>query len=370
MKLKWLSCFFLIFGLIVLSLSGCASTPATQDGPAYLPVKIADNAYFALPQVCEKEGIRWDYDALSKVIVLKKDDQVFRLLIDSSRMLAGDQIHQLSAPVILKDGIVYVAADFVDVIKKSAKSARQGEPFTAPVFLRQVNSVILDAGHGGKDPGAIGRRGLKEKDIVLDVVKRLARILEKSGVKVYQTRSKDIFIPLEERSHIANERQADLFISIHANANKSRWVEGFEVYYLTEAVDDDARAFAAAENAPLTQYEGLDSNAAYLKAIVWDLIYTENRKESIELARYICEAVSQDLKLAMNGVRGAPFAVLKGAFMPAVLVEIGYISNKGGEKKLRNPAYRQKMAESLARGILKFRHYVEGVKAQKVELEK
>lgn len=357
--------FFLALTCIVLLLSGCASTRHTQRELPCSVVRIADASYFALPQACEKEGIRWDYDALSKIIVLKKDDKTFRLLIDSNRMILNGRIYLLSAPVVLKDSIVYVSTDFFDFLKNPKEPGFQPAAFSEPVFLRQVNSVILDAGHGGKDPGAIGRFGLREKDVVLDVVKRLSRILEESGIKVYKTRYDDVFIPLSERSRIANEHEADLFISIHANANKSRWVEGFEVYYLTEGVDDDARALAASENAPLGQYEGMDSEVSYVKAILWDMIYTENRKESIELARYICDAVSQDLKLSMNGVRGAPFAVLKGAVMPAVLVEIGYISNKGGEKKLRNSAYREKMAQSLARGILNFRQYAQGEEKKK-----
>ncbi|MFH1691307.1 MAG: N-acetylmuramoyl-L-alanine amidase [Candidatus Omnitrophota bacterium] len=352
--------FFLIMSFVVLALSGCASGPRASRGLAYTTVSIAGAPYIALPSVCERERISWDYDALSKVVVLKKDNKVYRLLVGSNRMLADGQVHQLSAPVTIKDSIVYVSADFMDFLHPVAASDQTQPMFHAPVFLRQINSVILDAGHGGKDPGAIGKRGLREKDVVLDVTNRLYKILEAFGLKVYRTRSEDVFIPLPERSLIANKKQVDLFISIHANANKSRWIEGFEVYYLTEDVDDDARALAAGENAPLKMSQDLDKSDSYLKAIVWDLVYTENRKESIELARYICESVSNDLKLNMNGVRGAPFAVLKGAQMPAVLVEIGYISNKEGEKKLKSSAYRQKMAESIARGILGFRDYAQG----------
>lgn len=354
--------FLLIFSFVILSLSGCASGPRVPRDLTYTTVNIADTAYIALPSVCEKERVSWDYDALSKVVVLKKDDKVYKLLIDSSRMLAAGEACQLFAPVTIKDSVVYVSADFINFLHPSSESGQKQPMFYPSVFLREINSVILDAGHGGKDPGAIGRAGLREKDVVLDVVNRLYKILEKSGLKVYRTRSADVFIPLPDRSLIANDNQAGLFISIHANANKSRKIEGFEVYYLTEDVDDDARALVSGENALLKMSLDLDKSSAYLKAIVWDLVYTENRKESIELARYVCGAVSHDLKLSMNGVRGAPFAVLKGARMPAVLVEIGYISNKEGERKLRSSAYRQKMAQSIARGILAFRDYARGKK--------
>lgn len=364
MKLKSFKGYCLISSMVVLFLCGCATGPRASGGLPYPVVTIDHMPYYALLEMCEKEHLSWDYDALSKVIVLKKEDKVYRLLVDSGRFMLGAGIFQLPAPVKIDNGVIYVPADFSKYVREPCGLSAGKELPCAPVFLRQINSIVLDAGHGGRDPGAIGRGGLREKDVVLDVAGRLSKILESAGLKVYMTRAQDMFIPLPERSRIANEDKADLFISIHANANRSRWIEGFEVYYLTEGVDDDARALAAGEDTPLAAGgESLGSGAAYLKATLWDLAYTENRKESIELADDICEAVSNDLKLRMLGVRGAPFAVLKGAQMPAVLVEIGYISNREGEKKLRSSSYRQKMAESIARGILGFKDYAQGRKS-------
>jgi N-acetylmuramoyl-L-alanine amidase len=192
------------------------------------------------------------------------------------------------------------------------------------------------------------------------VVRRVKDELDACGLRVLLTRDDDTFIPLADRSAIANRQEADIFVSVHANAALSRWVEGFEVYYLTEAVDDDARAIAAAENAPA----GLDDNffknqAQALRALLWDLVYTENRRESVELANAVSRAVTGRLGMKLLGVKGAPFAVLKGAKMPAVLVEVGYLTNRDGLRKLKDATYRQRIAEAIARGIMDFKTYAE-----------
>lgn len=326
----------------------------------YPTIRIHDLPYFALLTMCETEGIKWDYDPLSKVLILKKDKVDLRLLVGSVAISDAGTIKKLSGPIDIKDSVIYAPTELRDLItppvcKFPEKNAAAG------LYLRSVDSIIVDAGHGGKDPGAIGRQGLREKDVVLDVAQRVRQELTRCGMEADTTRSSDMFIPLPGRSQVANERKADLFVSIHANANRSRWIEGFEIYYLTESVDDDARALAAAENAPL-EIEGNDLHTRWLslKAMLWDLVYTENRKESIELAHFIGRAVSKKMGLKLLGVKGAPFAVLKGARMPAVLVEIGYISNKDGERKLRDTQYRQAMAEAIAAGIIDFKNYCEG----------
>lgn len=350
-----------IFCILLLGVAGCATVPPSVARFPYQTVSMNNVSYFALIQMCEKEGVSWDYDPLSKIVILKKDDKEFKLLIGSKEIYVSGVAEELSGPLLLKESVIYAPVDLRDyVIVPPCLLPRKGLP-AGPVFLRPVNTVILDAGHGGKDPGAIGRYGLKEKDIVLDVAEKAREELEHCGLKVYLTRADDEFIELGERPKVATDKKADLFVSIHANANRSRWVEGFEVYYLTEAVDDDMRALVAAENAPLEINQvPFVSSSVHLKAILWDLIYTENRKESVELAKQISLAVAGEMNLSTIGIKGAPFAVLKGARVPAVLVEIGYISNRDGERRLRDPAYRQKMAHAIATGIMNFKNYSEG----------
>jgi len=350
----------LFFTIAVLFfVAGCATTPV-QEFP-YPTISINNVSYFAVKTMCEQEGIRWDYDPLSEDISLKKDNLDLKLLIGSRTVMAGSVSHELSAPVEIRDSVIYAPVDLRTYIEPSICKFPVTGLLPTGVYLRSVNTVMLDAGHGGKDPGAIGRYGLKEKNVVLDVAEKVKQELERCGLKVIMTRETDDFISLSGRYAMANQKKADLFVSIHANASSSRWIEGFEVYYLTEAVDDDTRALVAAENSqPGIEGQEAGRNSLSLKALLWDLVYTENRKESVALAQSISKAVSRKLNLRMLGVKGAPFAVLKGTQMPAVLIEIGYISNREGEKKLRDPGYRNQMAEAIAEGIMSFKNYSEG----------
>lgn len=348
----------ILLAIFVCSLAGCATAP--EKFP-YQTISINDTPYFSLITMCQQEGIKWDYDPLSKVIILKKPGLDLKLLIGSRKIMVGEAAEELNRPVEIKNSVIYVPVSLRNYIQPPLCKPSKKEIPLAPAYLRPIATIVLDAGHGGKDPGAIGRHGLKEKSIVLDVAEGIKNELDRCGLKVYLTRSGDEFVQLANRPKMANEKKADLFVSIHANANRSRKVEGFEVYYLTEAVDDDARALVAAENFPL-EAGGYDSlrKPLSLKATLWDMIYTENRKESIELAQYISNAVSKEMNLKLLGVKGAPFIVLKSARMPAVLVEIGYVSNGSGEKKLQDPEYRRKMAQAIARGIINFKEYCEG----------
>ena len=234
-------------------------------------------------------------------------------------------------------------------------------PPSLPGAAARLRVIVVDAGHGGHDPGAAGRLGLKEKIVTLDVAKRLADLLRRDGFQVILTRSDDRFIPLYGRPAIANRAGADLFISIHANASRSRSAGGFEAYYLSEATDDHARALEAVENAVLPDGVGngraVSSNS---EAILWDLLYTEHRAESSELASYICRGMSgSSLASKSRGVKSARFAVLKGARMPAVLVEIGFLTHPGEEAHMRMPDHRQRVAEGIRRGVLVFRDELE-----------
>jgi N-acetylmuramoyl-L-alanine amidase len=215
-----------------------------------------------------------------------------------------------------------------------------------------IKKVVLDAGHGGHDPGAIGRSGLREKEINLDIARRVASLLRNEGVQVVLTRPSDKYIPLGTRVRIANDSRADIFVSIHSNANPVRSLNGFEVYYVAPSVSDSKRALFAARSSNL-ELEGavFASRSPTLKAILWDMIYTCARAESIELADAICKSTDSELNVEVLGVKGARYEVLRGAQMPAVLIEVGFLSNSNEESKLRNSFYRQKIAEAIVGGI-------------------
>jgi N-acetylmuramoyl-L-alanine amidase len=226
----------------------------------------------------------------------------------------------------------------------------------------KVGRIVVDAGHGGHDTGTIGPNGLMEKDLVLDVALRLGKLLEqKLGAEVVYTRHDDTFIPLEERTAIANQNQADLFISIHANSSPDPSARGVETYYLNFTRSADALEVAARENATS------DTSIHDLQDLVKKIALKEKIEESrefavtVDKALYTGEAVKNS-GLKDRGVKKAPFVVLIGANMPSILAEISFVSNPSDERKLRTPEYRQRIAESLYRGVSRYAQGLSGVK--------
>jgi len=218
--------------------------------------------------------------------------------------------------------------------------------------------IVLDAGHGGHDPGAIGPRGLQEKDVVLDVTRRLARMLEAGlGVKVALTRTGDYFVPLRERAAFANSHRTDLFVSIHANAHRVSESEGVETYFLSsEASDNEARQVAALENGVI-QLESPSSRGRpdILKTILWDLAQSEFQEESSRLAETVQDSMTLSLGIPNRGVKQAGFYVLGGVAMPAILVEIGFVTNKKEEQRLQDSEYREQVARAIYAGLAEYK---------------
>jgi N-acetylmuramoyl-L-alanine amidase len=225
-----------------------------------------------------------------------------------------------------------------------------------PMPERRLSRVVLDAGHGGKDPGAVGRvLGTHEKVLTLDICARLRRKLAAAGFEVVMSRDSDAYVPLAERSRVAGHGRADLFVSVHVNASPNRGACGLETYFLSEAKTDWERAVAARENAELDSSPG---NGTYgpgdLGLILADLAQNEFLHESSELAADIQQECAAYARVKDRGVKQANFYVLRNTYMPAVLVECGFLSNKSEEKLLRKPAHREKLAEGVTRGITTF----------------
>jgi N-acetylmuramoyl-L-alanine amidase len=218
-----------------------------------------------------------------------------------------------------------------------------------------VRTVVIDPGHGGENPGARGAGGTLEKDVALSIARRLrTELVNARGLTVFLTRDRDLDVGLDERTAIANNYKADLFVSIHANASRARGAKGSEVYFLSYQASDDesrwvAQAEGAAESAPGTT-PGSD-----LSLILWDMAQAEHLEESSALASRIQEELAVVTGSEGRGVKQAPFRVLVGATMPAILVEVAFISNPEEEKLLASEAYQAKIAASLARGIERFR---------------
>jgi N-acetylmuramoyl-L-alanine amidase len=224
----------------------------------------------------------------------------------------------------------------------------------------KLDTVILDAGHGGKDPGTMGKRGTKEKNIALDIVKRVGLLLEKNTkLKVIYTRTEDIFVPLWKRTKMANESNGKIFISIHLNGNPNKTAYGFETYLLRPGKTEDAIEVASRENEVIKledrsndKYKDLSGENLIMATMAQSMFM----KESEELAAMVQEEMSKKVKSKNRGVKQAGFHVLIGASMPNVLIEAGYLTNSNEEKNLRNPKYRQIIANSIYKSIVKFRY--------------
>jgi N-acetylmuramoyl-L-alanine amidase len=232
-------------------------------------------------------------------------------------------------------------------------------PVPVPGKAAGVQTIVVDAGHGGTEMGAKGPTGLLEKDVTLDMAKRLqAGLVKRLGVKVILTRDTDRQVSLDDRTAIANHERADLFLSIHVNASLAKEARGAETYFLSyKATDDESRALAALENNTL----GVESPPANsnLGMVLWEMAQSQYLAESSKLAETIQQNLNEALKIESRGVKQAPFKVLMGATMPAILVEIGFITNADEEQRLKDDAYRDRIASAIIESVAAFKERAE-----------
>jgi N-acetylmuramoyl-L-alanine amidase len=249
-----------------------------------------------------------------------------------------------------------------DQTAHAAAPTASGERSLIRALGLKIGRIVIDAGHGGHDTGTIGPNGLMEKDLVLDVALKLGKLLEdRMGAQVVYTRDDDTFIPLETRTAIANKEQADLFISIHANSSSDPSARGIETYYLNFTSSADALEVAARENAVS------EKSIHELQDLVKKIALKEKIEESREFALDVQKSLYSGLVIKSpglhdRGVKKAPFIVLIGANMPSILAEISFVSNPTDEKKLKTSEYRQRVAESLYKGIARYVSGLSGVR--------
>lgn len=256
-----------------------------------------------------------------------------------------------------KLGLAKTGKGGVGVIQPASipQPTRDGQSTLTRALGLKIGRIVIDAGHGGHDTGTIGPTGLMEKDLCLDVALRLGKIIQQRlpSSDVVYTRSDDTFIPLEERTHIANEAKADMFISIHANSSGNSDARGIETYYLNLKGSDEAMEVAARENS--TSGQGIHE----LQDLVKQIARTEKIDESKEFAEDVQDSLAKRVQKAARpvknrGVRKAPFVVLIGADMPSILTEISFLSNPADEKMLKQPEHRQRVAEGIYQGVASY----------------
>lgn len=238
-----------------------------------------------------------------------------------------------------------------DKVDQPAQPTKSGYSIARQLGLG-IDRIVIDPGHGGKDPGCIGRKGAREKDIVLDVSSRLKKLLTATTkLEVILTRESDIFIPVENRPVIANQKQADMFISIHANSNPRKNYSGVQTFYLNFSSDPSVIATAARENATSSK------NISDMRSILRKIVRNVKIEESQDLAGKIQNTLVKNLKKSYQdtkdlGVKGGPFWVLIGGDMPSILVEISHLSNLQEESRLKTEKYRQQIAQGIYEGII------------------
>ena len=265
-------------------------------------------------------------------------------------------------PSVKRPSRVVIREGGQEVEGREARPTSSGDRSLIRALGLKIGKIVIDPGHGGHDTGTIGPHGLEEKNLVLDVGMRLGRLLEQRlGADVVYTRDDDTFVPLETRTAIANQAQADLFISIHANSSHDQEARGVETYYLNFTTSRDALEVAARENAIS------DQSIYQLQQLVKTITLQEKVEESREFAADVQRSLYTGLSgrnpaIHDRGVKKAPFVVLIGAKMPSILAEISFVSNPQDERKLRSSAYRQHIALALYRGIASYAGGLSGIK--------
>lgn len=271
------------------------------------------------------------------------------LVLEAEKIISGFTIDEPSKKITIKQKETNNKIPLASSAKKIESEKKKW----------QFKSIIIDPGHGGKDPGAIGRSGLKEKDVALDVSKRLAKKIEKNlGIKTILTREEDVFIKLQDRTKFANTNEGSLFVSIHVNAAESRQAQGFETYFLSTTKNENAIRVAARENSVL-ELEGEAQtlkNEDLIRATIAQAAFVQ---QSEKLAALIQKEIGKGVESKNLGVKQAGFYVLMGASMPNVLVELGFISNAQEEKKLKSSQYREALATAIYRAIEEYQKTID-----------
>lgn len=316
--------------------------PGARVGPGIHDLKIADEQLkTARVGQYKPDVVRvvLDVDRIKEYKVFSLSDP-FRIIVDvkGNRPLEfknlTEQIH--AAPVNTPEAKVPEKP-----LPKQPASFKPGK----------IRRIVVDPGHGGHDPGAVGAGGTQEKDVVLSIGRKLAeKIRDELGIDVVMTRSTDVFIPLEERTAIANKVNADIFVSVHANASLNRNASGIETYYLNLAKTEKAAQLAARENGTSLEKVSL------LQAILFDLMANYKLNDSAHLADEVQKALYKKINGHYSGTRNlgvkqGPFYVLVGATMPSILVETAFISNEDEEARLKDPAFLDRSAEGILDGI-------------------
>jgi N-acetylmuramoyl-L-alanine amidase len=322
-----------VFIFLIFSVA-CATTSYRAAPGAY---KLSDFIY--IEDFCRRHNLQYNYDTIDDTIMIRSANIDMRLILNSNIGYLNGRIFALPKEPIYSYGRILVPKDIERVL-----SSGETTVFKLPL---NIKTVVVDPGHGGKDPGAISATGLEEKDLNLKVSKYLKDELEQRGFKVILTRSGDKYLTLQERVDVARQNNADLFISIHSNSSRSRSLKGVEMYHLSAArFNSEERAIDLAKE-ECSKMKEMPFDA---EVILWDMLLSKNYTLSIEFSHALYFNF-KNLGFNVKPPKKAPFYVLRLAYVPSVLVEIGYISNRYEERFLKRDSYQSQIAEAIALGV-------------------
>ena len=354
-----------------------------------------DIYYFSITEFCESQEYKYIYyEDKAKASILFNDFKM-TFSANSSFVQVNQQTVHLLNNIIIKEGNFYLPANSFNILTDyyftpTVFYNKENNNFSILPFTKaattintikkdtviyddiyinnkdknqkwSINTIVLDAGHGGKDPGAIGYYNIHEKNIVLDITNELGRYITKNhpNIEVIYTRTDDTFLGLRDRTNIANESKGQIFISVHANASTAKSARGFEIFLLGPNSVDEAMEVTLRENASIA-FEDNQEQYKLENQIIASLSQTTFLKESEKLALFIENNVKKELpKTRIRGIKQAGFHVLVGASMPNLLVEVGFISNKSEAKLLNKSSYRRQMARGIFNGISDYIAYYE-----------
>ena len=352
-----------------------------------------DIYYFSINEFCDVQDYKSIYYEDKSKLAIFIDDDKLTFSINSSFVKVNDTTVHLLNKVIMQNDNFYIPINSFNILSNNFSlpsttysstnkkvlinntlenitiiNSIQNDTITYDMYFgnientpKSINTIILDAGHGGKDPGAVGYYNIKEKNIVLDITKELGRYIQKNypDIKVIYTRVDDTFLGLRDRTNIANENKGQIFISIHANASTAKSARGFEIFLLGTNSVDKAMEVTIRENASIAFEDNQDQYNTE-NQIIASHLQMSLLKESEKLAIFIENNVKKELpKTRIRGIKQAGFHVLVGASMPNLLVEVGFISNKSEAKLLTKSNYRNQMALGIYKGIEQYIQYYE-----------
>ena len=336
----------LLFAMIIFT-GGCATIPQQP--------LIGSGHDYSLNTICSQHNVIWTWDHTSQVATLQFGGAQAQALVGSAVVLLDQETIHLSSPVKMVNSSVIVPADFkekvIDWLYNQHIKGKEEYKYL------NVRKVIIDAGHGGKDPGAIGLDGLQEKNVVLDIAQRMEKILRKRGVDVVMTRNKDEFLTLEKRTELTSEQKADLFVSIHGNSHPDRNVQGLEVYVAKDMGYAERNEEQRQKNHKILFTNlAINRDSREVQKIVSDMLYVHKQTESRNFSDQLAQDTTLEVNIKNLGRKNSRFFVLRYTLIPAVLVEVGFLTNPKEARLLETAEQREKIARALADSILNYIH--------------